>query len=181
MQLIIDIPEETFKYYAILANKGEQIGNLERIILDGTPLKGDQDFISREEAIGIVARIKEMHIDDREQYPINYGTICDIDLALQRLPSVTPSYNSIKTELEPCDDCISRKRLLSRIDAERKHLLDIKMDGAEHIIVHHARRIIEDMPSVTPSIPDVEDNYNIGYTCGYTDAMVDIAESEDKE
>lgn len=91
MQLIIDIPEETFKYYAILANKGEQIGNLERIILDGTPLKGgSEDCIRREEAIGIVARIKEMHIDDKEQYPINYGTICDIDLALQQLPTVTP-------------------------------------------------------------------------------------------
>ena len=53
-------------------------------------------------------------------------------------------------EQQPCEDCISRQELLSRIDAERKHLLDIKMDGAEHIIVHHARRIIEDMPSVTP-------------------------------
>ena len=38
MQRIINIPEETFKYYVTLANKGEQIGNLERIILDGTPL-----------------------------------------------------------------------------------------------------------------------------------------------
>ena len=51
---------------------------------------------------------------------------------------------------QPCEDCISRERLLARIDEERKHLLDLKMDGAEHIIVHHARRIIEDMPSVTP-------------------------------
>ena len=53
-------------------------------------------------------------------------------------------------EQEPYEDCISRTELLSRIDAERKHLLDLKMDGAEHIVVHHARRIIEDMPSVTP-------------------------------
>ena len=44
---------------------------------------------------------------------------------------------------------MSRTELLARIDAERKHLLDLKMDGAEHIIVHHARRIIEDMLSVT--------------------------------
>ena len=54
------------------------------------------------------------------------------------------------SEQQPCEDCISRTELLSRIDAERKHLLDLKMDGAEHIIVHHARRIIEEMPSVTP-------------------------------
>lgn len=53
-------------------------------------------------------------------------------------------------EQEPCEDCISRTTLLARIDDERKHLLDLKMDGAEHILVHHARRIIEDMPSVTP-------------------------------
>lgn len=38
MKIIIDIPEKTFKYYVTLANKGEQIGSLERIILDGTPL-----------------------------------------------------------------------------------------------------------------------------------------------
>ena len=53
-------------------------------------------------------------------------------------------------EQQPSEDCINRERLLARIDEERKHLLDLKMDGAEHIIVHHARRIIEDMPSVTP-------------------------------
>ena len=53
-------------------------------------------------------------------------------------------------EREPCEDAISRTELLSRIDAERKHLLDLKMDGAEHIIVHHARRIIEETPPVTP-------------------------------
>lgn len=56
-------------------------------------------------------------------------------------------------ELEPCEDCVSRRELLGRIDAERRHLLDIGMDGAEHIIVHHARRIIEGMPSVKPQRP----------------------------
>ena len=62
-------------------------------------------------------------------------------------------------EQQPCEDCISRTEALSRIDAERKHLLDLNMDGAEHIIVHHARRIIEDMPSVTPTRPHGEWNY----------------------
>lgn len=51
---------------------------------------------------------------------------------------------------EPCKDCVSRTELLSRIDAERKHLLDLKMDGAEHIVVHHARQIIEELPPATP-------------------------------
>lgn len=56
----------------------------------------------------------------------------------------------LSLEQQTCEDCISRTELLSRIDEERKHLLDLNMDGAEHVIVHHARRIIEDMPSVTP-------------------------------
>ena len=49
MKMVIDIPEETFKYYVTLANKGEQIGNLERIILDGTPLPEHHgDLIDRD-------------------------------------------------------------------------------------------------------------------------------------
>ena len=59
--------------------------------------------------------------------------------------------NRVKTELEqqPCEDCISRTEALRLIDEERQHLLRLNMDGAEHIIVHYARRIIEDMPSAS--------------------------------
>ena len=53
-------------------------------------------------------------------------------------------------EQQPCDDCISRTEALRLIDEERQHLLRLNMDGEEHVIVHYARRIIEDMPSVTP-------------------------------
>lgn len=81
---------------------------------------------------------------------------------------LNPSYNGVKSELEPCVDCVSRTELLSRIDAERKHLLELKMDGAEHIIVHHARRIIEDMPSVIPKQPCEEENPNCT-ECRYYD------------
>jgi hypothetical protein len=38
MQVVINIPEDTYEYYAKLANKGEQLNNLESIILDGMPL-----------------------------------------------------------------------------------------------------------------------------------------------
>lgn len=50
---------------------------------------------------------------------------------------------------QPCEDCISRAEALRLIDEERQHLLRLNMDGAEHIIVHYARRIIEDMPSAS--------------------------------
>ena len=52
---------------------------------------------------------------------------------------------------KPCEDAISRQAVLDAIDNERKSLLDMGMKGAEHIVVHHARRIIEELPSVTPA------------------------------
>ena len=52
-------------------------------------------------------------------------------------------------EQQPCEDCISRTEALRLIDEERQHLLRLNMDGAEHVIVHYARRIIEDMPSAS--------------------------------
>ncbi len=72
--------------------------------------------------------------------------------AINYLKSSGMSDEQIETVVDAftCEDCISRTELLSRIDAERKYLLDLKMDGAEHILVHHARRIVEDMPSVAP-------------------------------
>lgn len=66
------------------------------------------------------------------------------------ITALTEGATSSDEDQQPCEDTISRTELLTKIDEERKHLLDLKMDGAEHIIVHHARRIIEDMPSVTP-------------------------------
>ena len=52
-------------------------------------------------------------------------------------------------EQQSCEDTISRTEALRLIDEERQHLLRLNMDGAEHIIVHYARRIIEDMPSAS--------------------------------
>jgi hypothetical protein len=66
-----------------------------------------------------------------------------------RLLNALDDADRINSELEPCDDCISRKEALRLIDKERQHLLRLNMDGAEHIIVHYARRIIEDMPSAS--------------------------------
>ena len=81
------------------------------------------------------------------------------EMAINYLKSSGMSEEQIKTVINAltCNDCISRTALLAKIDEERKYLLDLKMDGAEHILVHHARRIIEDMPSVTPKAGRDED------------------------
>lgn len=72
--------------------------------------------------------------------------------AINYLKSSGMTEEQIKTVMDAftCDDCISRTALLEKIDEERKYLLDLKMDGVEHILVYHARRIIEDMPAATP-------------------------------
>lgn len=51
----------------------------------------------------------------------------EIDEIIEALePSVTPSYNSIKTELKPCEDCISREAV---IDVVRKWFDKIQLNG----------------------------------------------------
>ena len=75
MKLVINIPKETFKYYVTLANKGEQIGSLERIILDGTPLpKHHGRLISEEDMLSVIvfsklfddAKVGEVYVLDNE-------------------------------------------------------------------------------------------------------------------
>jgi hypothetical protein len=122
-----------------------------------------EDCISRKDILEAIETWDKFGVNAEQKlirwndHYVPYVHLDDVRHAIANMPPVTPSYNSVKSELTPrtnlaetSQDCISRNELLSRIDAERKHLLDIKMDGAEHVIVHHARRIIEDMPTVKP-------------------------------
>lgn len=45
------------------------------------------------------------------------------------------------------DDLISRQAALDAIDKNRQDLLSLGMDGAEHILVHYGRRVIEELPT----------------------------------
>ena len=69
-------------------------------------------------------------------------------------------------EQQTCDDCVSRAEALKHSHIEYDD------DGIGHRVVY--AEDIEELPSVTPSIPEVEDNFDIGYNCGYADAMCDI-------
>ena len=46
------------------------------------------------------------------------------------------------------NDLISRAAVLDAIDHERNLLIEQKRFGAEHVVVHHARRLIEEFPTV---------------------------------
>ena len=100
-----------------------------------------------QEAINTLNSIKQYYNDKNEDSYVGFDNEDNeaLGMAIKALEQ-QPRTNFAETS----QDCISRERLLARIDEERKHLLDLKMDGAEHIIVHHARRIIEDMPSARP-------------------------------
>jgi hypothetical protein len=88
-------------------------------------------------------------------------------------------------EQQPCEDCISREAVI-------KHLENITMDtNPDHygskdkwyqangfnLCKVGIEMYVKNLPSVTPT-SDAEDKYDIGYNCGYADAMCDIAGSE---
>lgn len=72
-------------------------------------------------------------------------------------------------ESQPCEDCISRQAV---IDINEYHHRQMP-----NHVNHEIWKEIKALPSVTPT-SDAEDKYDIGYNCGYADAMSDIAESE---
>lgn len=151
--------------------------------------------MTKEEAIEVLRTIEVCSFKDKSKKYFFKDVTDALDMAIKALeqqPCETihgstyggVSWGGTYKPQQPCEDCISRTALLSRIDAERKHLLDIKMDGAEHVIVHHARRIIEDMPSVTPKarwIPMSEQYKNKQSNYNKQPLPQPYAESEDKK
>lgn len=74
-------------------------------------------------------------------------------------------------------DLIDRGAAIEAIDHEREILLNQGRDGAEHVVVHHARRLIEDMPTV-PAVPlDKLCEWLAGYADPPKYAMVIIPKS----
>lgn len=50
------------------------------------------------------------------------------------------------------NDLISRQAAIDEIDKNRQALLSLGMDGAEHILVHYGRRVIEELPTIEPKM-----------------------------
>lgn len=91
-------------------------------------------------------------------------------------------------ETQPCEDVISRAEAFIHIQ-KRLYETALNNKGIQCVASEVFGSIAEErlatwfneLPSVTPSIPDVENDFNLGYNCGYTDAMIDIAEGSDSE
>lgn len=65
------------------------------------------------------------------------------------------------------NDLISRDELLKRIDEEREYLKSRGQFGAEHILVHNFRDLVENAPTVE-QFDDTELQRAIGYADGYS-------------
>ena len=170
------INEQIMKLQTYKMFEGEDTVYVERDdVIKALEQEPCEDAISREEAEAIFKNArKSLYELSRKERVKDFQTremmLLNAEQFIHLLPSVTPKFTDAeiqkmqeleqaqlekayelgKAEMQPCEDCISRTALLAKIDEERKHLLDLNMDGAEHVIVHHARRIIEDMPTVTP-------------------------------
>lgn len=90
-----------------------------------------EDAVSREQAMAIIYKIKENHTSDRENHPINYGTLCDINLQLVNLPPVTPTkcIATVKFSKEDIQELVNEK--MKDIVVERKKGKWIIKDGKE--------------------------------------------------
>lgn len=85
-----------------------------------------------------------------DECPLNYeqGNMGEqkqaLDMAIKALEQteLNPSYNSIKPELKPCEDCISRQYLIERATSWDKHFAD-----SERCV---SLTEIQNAPSVTP-------------------------------
>ena len=72
--------------------------------------------------------------------------LLNFEKELYCIPSVTPSYNSIKTELKPSEDCISRQDVIDEINR-------IYPDAYNNYNAYSELfNFIDDLPSVQPKI-----------------------------
>lgn len=123
--------------------------------------------MTREEAIELLEKSKH------NPQPYEYMSEA-IDMAIKALEAepcedLEREYEKSKALFHKVvaeDDCISRKAALNLFNKSDECRWEISW----------IRRKIEKLPSVTPTIPEVENNYNIGYNCGYADAMSDVAD-----
>ena len=74
MQIVIDIPESTYKYLADLVDAGgEPLGYFERVIMRGTPLqKGHGRLIDADKTLAIAWKNVYKHEDEWEKKDENY-------------------------------------------------------------------------------------------------------------
>lgn len=134
------------------------------------------DCISRKAVINILKNSAEYGSWDDSSQINRLDAIDNVDM----LPSVIPSYNSIKTELKPCEDCVSREYLIDKIG---------DVDGLEkydnsNLFAKHYMNLVRIAPSVIPQtdvldkiIDEIRNDWQLNkypaspFSCGLRRAM----------
>ena len=130
------------------------------------------DAISRKDVLKLIYDYKEKHSENREEHPINYGTLLDMIRWVLALPSVTPQtdcdacipldvqqaykqgYESARNDLAVdvpdtnFGDLISRQAIINRLDDFNNWCKDGRLQGSLFAV-----DVIKDMPSVTTQEP----------------------------
>ena len=91
--------------------------------------------MTNDEAIKDLKKLKSFHNG-------SYGTAIDLAIKALEQTELNSSYNGVKYELEPSEDCISRKEALGH-----RHII-YDDDGVGYSVVRVDE--IEQLPSVTP-------------------------------
>ena len=145
----ITIIKNEFSEYAdtlsVYAEKRKEAFDMAIKALEQQPC---EDCISRAKALEILGDEPENWTDtEKEIQELNdYRWFKSI---LEELPLVTPSYNSIKTELTPSEDCISREAIKEMLSEEWTKYIPMELD----INLSFVLEKISELPSVTPQRP----------------------------
>lgn len=100
-----------------------------------------EDCISREAVDNYIVKLMSGYLYDEERTRLE-----DLTAYIWELPSVTPNYNSIKTELEPSEDCISREAVKEMLTEEWTKYMPMELD----INLSFVMEKINELPSITP-------------------------------
>ena len=104
----------------------------------------------RDEYVFVTTIWNSVTIAKRLQYCWDYGAkygFYEYDEILAWMPLPEPWKG------EAMSDLIDRQALLGEIEKEREYLVKRGQLGAEHVLVHSLRRIVEEFPSVNQWIP----------------------------
>ena len=100
--------------------------------------------MTNEEAIKQLKKCKSFHNG-------SYGTAFDLAIKALEQIELNTSYNGVKTELEPCDDCISRQVVIKHI-CESKECYKDECKGRLYKRCYDLQWIYA-LPPVTPTRP----------------------------
>lgn len=141
----------------VVLPKEKEFEHLEWLLKTHYKDEQSEDCISRKQAINeLKLAYFNKDLQSAKDDPCIVDAMTDWSIrTIKKLPPVTPSYNSINTELKPCEDCISREDALEWVDESLR-----RYGGTYSTDMLNMWGLFKDwigkLPSVTPKIGSEE-------------------------